>query len=140
MPDDAPPPAALTLLLAALHQMEDPAAERAAAELRELAGEATNTWQALALDVAAQAVQQHGPEGLHIALVQISQLADGKISQLDVADARTSHAILTAMERDEIGGRRAVRAWFTKLGIVLSALGAAFLTGVVSGSLGGLKS
>jgi hypothetical protein len=128
---------ALDTLLTTLEGLGTPASELAATELRDLAG-AKDGWQALALDVAAQAIEKHGPDGLKLATRQLTQLAEGKITVLDVADARTSHAILAAMEQDESVRRRDVRDYFAKLGTVVGSLGSVFLGSVVKGALGGI--
>jgi len=126
----------LALLLASLTALGDPAAELAADELRDLATDADG-WEALALNVAAQAVIDHGPDGIKLASTQLIELVEGRRTELDVADARTSHAILVAMEQGEKVRRRDIRNWFTKLGVVLGSLGAVFMSGVVSGALKG---
>lgn len=125
----------LQTLLDTLTQLGDPAAELAADQLRALADKANSPWEALALDMAAQAVLDHGPDGVDLASQQIVQLLEGKRAELDLADARLSHALLAAMERQEGLNRRQVREWFTKLGKVFGALGVAFLAGVASGAL-----
>jgi len=126
---------ALDRMVDTLELLANPAADLAAKQLRDLAGGDDSAWEAIAIEVAAQAVEAHGADGLHLALRQVRLLAEGKTDFIDVADARTSHALLVALEKAEDVRRSQVRDFFCKLGEALGHAGAAMLARGVRGTI-----
>ena len=131
------PNATVALLLATLEALGTAASEAAADEIMEFAGEA-DSFSATALEVVAQAIEKHGQLGIDTAIGQIMAVVSGKLTELDVSDARSSHALLAAIEREEGLNRRKVREWHFEVGQILGSVGLALVSGVAMGALGAL--
>lgn len=125
----------LEQLLAMLDVLATPAAALAARAIRDIIDEDDSELEVLLLTVAAQAVSDHGPEGIQMATEQVRLLIQGKLTELDLTDARMSHAILAAAERKEGLDRRKVREIFTMIGHALGAAGVALLGGALGGAI-----
>lgn len=126
---------ALDTLLSALDLLTEPAAVKAADELRKLATDSDSPWQSLALELSAQVVAEQGADGLRLLTRQLTDVMRGKADSIDVTDARVSHLLLAELEKSEIKDRRAAKRFMSQVGNVMGQLGAALVAGVVSGSI-----
>jgi len=83
-------------------------------------------WKRAILALVGDAVQEHGVEGIQIAINAIQDILNDKQVNIDWADLATASDILAHMQNAEAGRKSATRAFLTQvgevLGIILSAL------------------
>ena len=94
--------------------------------LTDLSDSEQEPWKKTALNLIAQAVAAHGPQGVALALTAINDALGGKVPVIDWADLRTASDVLAQMQLVEAGNKSAVKDFLVKvsnvLGIVLSGI------------------
>ncbi len=100
------------------------------AELAAQAAKADEGWKEAVLDLLADSVAQHGPEGLRYAQEALENLMDGKRGRLisDITDdLETASNLLAELQNSEADRKKAVRRFLEAIGQILAAIAKGFL-------------
>lgn len=116
--------ALLTQLLPVLGQV---GVTKLSEQLRDLSSSAGAPWQKLVLNLFAEAVEAHGPQGVELARKAMDDLLAGKPPKIDWANPRTASDIVAMLQNAEANERSAARDFFVKVGNVFGQI----LAGVV---------
>lgn len=100
-------------------------------ELDELTGAAQEPWKKAILGLIADAVAEHGPEGVQIAINSIHEMLEGKVVALDWTDLETASDILAHLQNMEADHKTATREYVARVSQVLGTI----LAGLVKGFL-----
>lgn len=107
-----------------------PAVTALAGKLKGLVvGEA---WQQTIIDLLADAVEEHGVEGIRIALTAITAFTKNEVPDIDWANPRTASDLVAQMQSAEADEKSAMRDFSALAGDVFGELGAAVIKGILA--------
>jgi len=118
-----------------LPALGDKGVEAVAAELDKQAENADESWKKSLLNLAADSLDQHGPEGVRMASKAIEDLfahkqAGTKLSDL-TDDLETASNLLAALQNAEADRKTAARRFLKALGQTLGQITKGFIKGLL---------
>jgi len=106
--------------------------EEASNAIGELANDAREPWKKTVLGLVADAIEEHGPEGLEMARKAVERAMKGKEADLSWASLRHRSDLLAQLQNAEAKRRSEVRIFLEKIGKVLGVILAAMVKAIVS--------
>jgi len=102
-------------------------------QINALAANEDEAWKAMVLALVADAVKEHGVDGIVLAEEAIESLFKNEVPDIDWASPRVVSDLVAQMQNAEAGRKSQVRDYFTKIGDVLGILGVGIIKGLLAG-------
>lgn len=102
-------------------------------ELNELTEGMDDAWKKMVMNLVVNAVENHGMEGIQLALGYINALMEGeRIPEIDWADLRTASDVVAHLQNAEADRKSEVNDFMAKISAVLGKIVAGLLKGLLS--------
>lgn len=99
--------------------------------LEDLSADQDQPWKKAVLALLADAVKNHGPEGIEMARKAIEAILAHKVPKIDWANPRTASDIVAQLQNAEADQKVAARDFFVKLGEVLGKVSVGIVLGLI---------
>lgn len=118
-----------------LPDIGDKGVKAAAGELDKQANKADAPWKKALLNLTADSLEKHGPEGVRMASKAVEDLFAGKRSGTKISDItddlETASDLLAALQNAEADRKTAARNFLKALGQTLGTLTGGFIRGLL---------